>query len=354
MKNSRAVVAMVAIALIITVAATAGRANAAGPAAINLGSAANFSVLAGSAVTNTGPTTADKDVGVWAGTSVTGFTGPPNGTTTGTIHPGDSTAQGAQSAMTAAFGFAANAPVTANYAALGGLTLVGGVYSSGGATLGLTGTLTLDGQNDPSSVWIFRATSDLVTASSSFVSFVNGASPCNVFWRVVSSATLGSGSTFGGTILADQSITVADGVTVYGRALASIGLVSLINDRFLTSACGGPIAPPSSLPPCEFMVNIPNAPCAGTRPTPTTQASATQTPSAPTVAPAATPIVAVAPTVAPTAAAAVAPTASPARSGVQVLPSTSTNDSVDPLLMLGIALTGIGILVLRRRPFRNS
>jgi len=352
MKNSKAVVAMLSIALIIVIGAMAGRtANAAGPAMINLGSAANFSVLAGSAVTNTGPTTADKDVGVWAGTSVSGFTGPPNGTSLGTIHTGDSVAQGAQSALTLAYGAAASAPVTANHAALGGLTLVGGVYSSGGATLDLTGTLTLDGQNDPSSVWIFRATSDLVTASSSFVSFVNGASPCNVFWRVVSSATLGSGSTFAGTIMADQSVTVANGVTVYGRALASIGLVSLINDTFLSSTCGGPTAPAPALPPCEFMVNLPNAPCAGTRLTAATPVSATQTPAS---AATATPIGTAAATVAPTAAAAVAPTASPARGGVQVLPSTSTSDSVNPLLMLGIALAGIGILVLRRRRIRNS
>ena len=343
--KSKAVVAMVGIALIIAIGGMAGRtANAAGPATINLRSAANFSVLAGSAVTNTGPTTTDKDVGVWAGTSVSGFTGPPNGTSLGTVRTGGPVAQTAQADMTAAYGAAASAPVTTNYAALGGLTLVGGVYSSGGATLGLTGTLTLDGQNDPSSVWIFRATSDLVTASSSRVSFVNGASPCNVFWRVVSSATLGSGSTFAGTILADQSITVADSVTVYGRALASIGLASLINDRFLTSTCNGPTAPASTLPPCEFMVNIPNAPCAGTRPAATTQASATQTP---TIAPTATPIGTAAPTAAPTAAA--ARTATPAGAGAQVLPSTSTGDPSSPLLMLGIALAGIGFLILRRR-----
>ena len=329
MKNSNRLVAMVAIAFVVAIGAMAGRsADAAGPPTINLGSAANFSVLAGSAVTNTGPTTADRDVGVWAGSSVTGFTGPPNGTTTGTIQPGNSIAQTAQTDLTAAFGAAASAPVTANYAALGGLTLVGGVYSSGGATLDLTGTLTLDGQNDPSSVWIFRATSDLVTASSSRVSFINGASPCNVFWRVVSSAALGSGSTFAGTIMADQSVTVADGVTVYGRALASIGLVSLINDRFLTSSCAGGASVP--IPP--------------TRPPYTSAPSAT-----PTVAPTATPLGTAAPTAAPTVAAA-APTAAPAPvAGVQVLPSTSTGEPFGPLLMLGIALTGIGILVLRRQ-----
>src|ERR1700682_2465935 len=115
MKNSKAVVAMIGIALIIAIGAMAGRtANAAGPATINLGSAANFSVLAGSAVTNTGPTTTDRDVGVWAGSSVGGFTGPPTALSAGTLHPGDSTAHGAQTDMTAAYGAAASASVTSN------------------------------------------------------------------------------------------------------------------------------------------------------------------------------------------------------------------------------------------------
>ena len=360
MKNSKIVAAMIGIALIIAIGAMAGRtANAAGPATINLGSAANFSVLAGSAVTNTGPSTTDRDVGVWAGSSVTGFTGAPNGTSGGTIHTGDSVAQGAQSDLTLAYGAAASAPVTANHAALGGLTLVGGVYSSGGATLDLTGTLTLDGQGDPSSVWIFRATSDLVTASSSRVSFVNGASPCNVFWRVVSSATLGSGSTFAGTILADQSITVADSVTVYGRALASIGLVSLINDRFLSSTCNGPTAPSTALPPCQFMANLPNAPCAGTRLPPTVASTTAPAPSAATVAPSAATAATATPTVAsvtPTGSTptpVVAFTPAPVIAGLQTLPSTSTDDQLSPLLILAIALAGLGVLLLLRRPIRN-
>jgi hypothetical protein len=342
MKTSKSLVATVAVALVIAIGAMAGRtANAAGPAAINLGSAANFSVLAGSAVTNTGPTTADRDVGVWAGSSVTGFTGPPNGTTTGTIQAGNSTAQTAQTDLTAAYGVAANDPVTANYAALGGLTLVGGVYSSGGATLDLTGTLTLDGQNDPSSVWIFRATSDLVTASSSRVSFVNGASPCNVFWRVVSSATLGSGSTFAGTIMADQSVTVADGVTVYGRALARIGLVSLINDRFLTLACAGG-ASNAPIPPTRPPFTV--APSATVAPSTAPVATATPTvaPSAPTAGPSTPTVVPSAPTATPGAVAA-------GIAGFQVLPSTSTGDPLSPLLLLGLALTGVGILMLRRQ-----
>ena len=123
---------------------------------------------------------------------------------------------------------------------LGGKTLVGGVYSANGVTLDLTGTLTLDGQNDPDSVWVFQATSDLITASSSVVTFINGGQPCNVFWQVVSSASLGSGSTFVGTIMALTSITMDSGVTLRGRALARNGDVTLINDTITTPTCSSP------------------------------------------------------------------------------------------------------------------
>jgi len=345
MKNSRAVVAMVGIALIIAIGAMAGRTvEAAGPPTINLGTAGNFSVLAGTPhVTNTGPTTTDGSVGVDPAAAVIGFGGAPDGTVLppGTIEAANAVSLQAKADLATAYGVAAGAPVTASHTALGGLTLVGGVYDSGGGILDLTGTLTLDGQNDPSSVWVFKASSSLVTASSSRVSFINGASPCRVFWQVTSSATLGTGSTFVGTIMALQSITIADSVTVYGRALARNGLVSLINDRFLTSACAGGASVP--LPPTRPPFTV--APSA----TPTV---ATATPIG-TVAPTATPIgTAAAATVAPTAAA--ARTATPAVAGVQVLPSTSTNDSVNPLLMLSIALAGIGILLLRRRAIRNS
>jgi type VI secretion system secreted protein VgrG len=342
MTNSRAIIAMVGIAFVLAIAAMAGQGgNAAGPSPVNLGTAANFSVLAGSAVTNTGPTTTDRDVGVWAGSSIGGFTGPPNGTAGGGgTHPGDSTAQTAQTDLTAAF-TNANLPATASHTALGGLTLVGGVYDSGGATMNLTGVLTLDGQNDPSSVWIFKASSDLVTASGSYVSYINGASPCNVFWRVISSATLGTGSTFVGTIMAQASVTVASNVTIYGRALASTATVTLINDRFLSSACASaPLLIPPTRPPFTIA--------------PTVAPTAT-----PTVTPAATPLgtaaSSVGPTTAPTAApiAAVPTAVSAAVAGSQGLPSTSTGDPSGPLTMLGIALTVVGVLLLRGRSVRR-
>jgi len=197
------------------------------------------------AVTNTGPTTITGDLGIHPAAAVTGF---PPGTVSGTIHRADAVALQAKSDLVTAYTDAAGRPATATHGTLGGLTLVAGVYNAGGTTLGLTGTLTLDGQDDPNAVWIFQATSDLVTASSSTVRVINGGQACNVFWQVTSSATLGSGSTFVGTIMALASITMASGVTVDGRALARNGEVTLINDTITRRACSAPTGGSSSSP----------------------------------------------------------------------------------------------------------
>jgi ice-binding like protein len=241
--------AALAMSLAITAFAAAPTALAAGPATVGLGTSAAFAVLAGTpAVTNTGPTTITGDVGIDPAAAVTGF---PPGIVNGTIHAADAVALQAKSDLVIAYNDAAGrtpATVVAG-GTLGGQTLVAGVYSAGGATLDLTGTLTLNGQNDPNAVWIFQATSDLVTASSSSVTFINGGQPCNVFWQVTSSATLGSGSTFVGTILALTSITMASGVTLNGRALARNGDVTLINDTITRSACS--TGPASTTPPTD-------------------------------------------------------------------------------------------------------
>ena len=325
MKNSRTIAAVIGIAFVIAMGAMAGRSANAATTTVGLGTAGAFSILAGTpSITNTGATTIDRNVGIHPAASVTGF---PPGIIGGTTHAGDAVALQAKSDLVIAYNNAAGRTGTVVAGGtLGGLTLVDGVYNSGASILDLTGTLTLDGQNDASSVWIFQAQSSLVTASTSSVSLINGASACNVFWQVTSSATLGSSSTIVGTIMALSSITLANGVTVQGRALARNGNVTLINDTFITSAC---------TPQTVFI--------------PPTQPPFTVAPSA-TVAPTATPIApTVAPTAAPTVVAAAAPTASPAGAGAQVLPSTSTNDPLSPLLMLGIALAGIGFLVLRRK-----
>ena len=256
----------IAIALALGMLAVGQSARAAGPPPVGLGAAEPFAVLAGTpAITNTGPTIITGDVGIWPAAAVTGF---PPGVVNGSIHEADAVALQAQSDLTIAYLDAAGRTpaTTIPGGTLGGLTLVGGVYSAGGSTLDLTGTLTLDAENDPSSTWIFQATSDLITASSSNVTFINGGQPCNVFWQVTSSATLGSDSTFAGTILALTSITMNDGVTLDGRALARNGAVTLINDTITRSTCAA--AAPTATPAPEA--------------TPATAASPTPVPSLPT------------------------------------------------------------------------
>ncbi|MEU4746206.1 ice-binding family protein, partial [Actinosynnema sp. NPDC023658] len=204
-------------------------------APVELGVAETFSVLGGQSVTNTGETTLSGDLGVSPGTSITGF---PPGTVGGTIHQTDAVAAQAQADLTVAYDDAAGRAPTGQAlpADLVGLTLVGGVYAASGATE-LNGTLTLDGQGDPNTVWIFQIPSTLITGSASVVNLINGARACNVFWQVGSSATLGTNSDFVGTIMALTSITVNTGADVRGRALARNGSVTLDDNTFTTEVC---------------------------------------------------------------------------------------------------------------------
>jgi uncharacterized repeat protein (TIGR01451 family) len=201
---------------------------------VNLGTAANFAVLAGSGITNTGPTTITGDVGTFPTTTETGF---GSVTLIGTNHAGDAVTQGAKTDLTTAYNDAAGRiPATTVSGDLGGQTLVPGVYKSA-SSLGITGTLTLDAQGDPNAVFIFQMGSTLITASGSNVNLINGAQACNVFWQVGSSATLGTNSLLKGTILALASITATTGVTVDGRLLARNGAVTLDTNTITKSVC---------------------------------------------------------------------------------------------------------------------
>ncbi len=205
---------------------------------IQLGTSANYSVLGGQTVTNTGPSVLANSVGVWPGTAITGF--PPGVVLPpGIVDDGaTATSQQAQSDLTVAYLDAAGRPLDATTTSeLGGLTLVGGVYAGPAkSALTLTGTLTLDGEGNPNSVFIFQTDSTLTTATGSTVALINGAQECNVFWQVGSSATL-NGSVFVGNVLALTTITLGDAVTVHGRALAQNGEVTLINDTFTQPTC---------------------------------------------------------------------------------------------------------------------
>ena len=110
----------------------------------------------------------------------------------------------------------------------------------------MTGTLTLDGQNDPNASFVFQAASTLITGSSSVVSLINGANPCNVFWQVVSSATLGTGSTFVGTVMALTSIAATTGANVTGRLLARNGEVTLDTNVINAPTGCAAFAPPTT------------------------------------------------------------------------------------------------------------
>lgn len=193
----------------------------------------DFSVLAGSTVTNTGSTVVSGDVGVSPGTAVTGF--PPG--LAGSIHLADGAAGQAQAALTAAYIDAAGrSGSTAVAGDLVGKTLTAGVYKST-SSLALSGDVTLDAQGNSAAVFIFQISSTLTTGSGSHVILANGATACNVFWQVGSSATLGTNSVFKGNILALTSITVTTGVNLEGRALARNGAVTLDTDVITGCSC---------------------------------------------------------------------------------------------------------------------
>jgi hypothetical protein len=251
-KMAMALVIIASLVLILPVSVAYATAPPPPPPPGPLGTAANFAVLGASTVTSTGLTVINGGhVGVSPGSAITGF-GPGIVNSPGTIHLNDAAAQQAHTDAQTAYTNLAAATVTQDLTGqdLGGLTLNPGVYHFSSSAQ-LTGTLTLDAHNDPTSVFIFQIGSTLTTASGSSVIVINApANWCSKYWQVGSSATLGTSTTFVGTIIAHDSITLNTGASIYGRALALTAAVTLDTNAITVPVCSinAPPAPTPELP----------------------------------------------------------------------------------------------------------
>jgi hypothetical protein len=199
---------------------------------VPLAGAADYAILAGSAITNTGATNITGDIGLSPGSSVGGF---PPGIYVGTL-VSISVAALAKTDLTAAYNNAA-ARVSTDIVTLsgniGGLTLTPGLYKTTSSLAISSGDLTFDAQGNANAVFIIQIASSLTTTSGRKVILAGGALASNIFWNVGSSATFGTTSVFKGTVLVMQSITFNTGATLDGRALARTGGVTMAGNTIV-------------------------------------------------------------------------------------------------------------------------
>jgi hypothetical protein len=261
----------------------------AAPATVGLGTAASFSVLGGSTVTNTGPTTMFGDLGLSPGSSVTGA---PH--VLGATHVDDAVAIGAKNSLTTAYNDAASRASEGSAGTdLAGQTFTAGVRTASSSLLLSSGAVTLDAQGNPNAVFIFQIGSTLTTGSNTTVSLINGAQACNVFWQVGSSATLGTGTHFVGTIMAAETITANTAATIHGRLLARTAAVNLDTNTITNSTCA--IGATETATPEETTALEVGESSTTPSATATTTASGSATVAAPTIAPVAPVTSAIAP-----------------------------------------------------------
>lgn len=214
----------------------AAEAQPMGPAPVLLGSAANYAVLAKTAVSTVPPSVITGDVGVSpAATSfLTGFSLTAIGTTsasspqvTGALYGGDMTPPTNSNLtiavldMQAAYTDAAGRPtpdyLNLNGGAIGGTNLPPGLYKWG-SSVTIPADLQISGSaND---VWIFQISGDLVVSAAKRITLAEGALARNIFWQVAGAVTIGAGAHVEGNILSQTAITMQTGATLNGRALA--------------------------------------------------------------------------------------------------------------------------------------
>ncbi len=242
---AQSIAAGTVVAMVVLGGFAGSPAAAASPAAVNLGTAGSFAILAQATITNTGASVITGNIGLYPGTSVTGFS---SAVVNGTTYVNDATAQQAMADLTTAYNSvtpagtasAGDTSTTVAGGLLNGQTFGPGVYNYTSG-LDLTTTVTLDAYGNSNAVFIFQAGSTLTTASASSVVLTGGAQACNVFWQVGSSATLGPTTAFVGTILAATSVSLDQGASVDGGVLAGAtdptGAVTLIDNAITVPTC---------------------------------------------------------------------------------------------------------------------
>ncbi len=199
-------------------------------------------------MTNTGPSVINGDLGLYPGTSITGF---PPGVVNGVIHDTDAVAMVAQADALTAYNVLAGLSPNQNLTGmdLGGMTLLPGTYKFNSSAL-LTGMLTLNFQGLSNQNIIFQIGSTLTTGSASSVLVINPGHNDNVYWQVGSSATLGTTTSFYGTIIALASDTLTTGATDNcGRVIALNGAVTLDTNTISIDNCasGTPVPEPATI-----------------------------------------------------------------------------------------------------------
>ena len=225
-----------------------------GPVGVDLKTVARFGIIAGVGISNNAGFSVinNMDVGIYPGarSSIIGF--PPAIVVNGAMYASDDIAPPgvpamllqAQNELTAAYIFAEGAlsPAPATVSGdQGGKTLAPGIYKSTSTLLIQLGDLTLDAQGDVNAVWIFQIASALTTVgggpypspSGGNVILTGGAQAKNVFWQTASSATIGDYTSFKGTILALQTITMGAYSRVEGRMLARNGAVTMTGTNII-------------------------------------------------------------------------------------------------------------------------
>ncbi|MEO5678500.1 MAG: ice-binding family protein [Acidimicrobiales bacterium] len=297
------VVAALAAALFALLTGFHHQAFGATTSPVRLATAGSYAVLAGSTITNTGLSTISGDVGLHPGTSVTGFapcTAPAPAdcvALTGSLHLADGAALQAKNDLLTATNdllTLEGSCTPLSSVELAGKTFLPGVYCSPTFELSAGGILTLDAGNVADAEFIFltgSGGSTLITGAATQVRLINGAEACNVYFQVASSATIGVGSAFAGNILAAQSITVQQGVTLEGRALAQTAAVTLDTNTITKADCVVPTtttAPASTTTSLATTTTAPASTTTSLATTTTAPASTTTSLATTTTAPAST------------------------------------------------------------------